>query len=115
MGKMGELAAGLQRHRNVDPLTSHKSAKAIKKTVSRTMLKVWHAIKSAGDTGMTDDEIQHHMVHVLGQKVLAEGGYRKRRSDLTALGFVVWNGHTRKSASGKDANVWIIDANKGEP
>jgi hypothetical protein len=86
--------------RRDDPETSHEAAE-FERTRDR---KIVHAcLHAAGAHGLADFELDQR----LGGSF--NGKWRKRRSDLTDDGVVVWNKeHRTNPMTGKRQRVWIL-------
>ena len=76
------------------------AAEAIKPDANRLRMMVLDAIRSAGERGMTDEEVQ---------EALNMGGstQRPRRGELAQAGLVVKSGQRRPTKSGNPAAVWV--------
>jgi hypothetical protein len=80
--------------------TSCAAAEAVKPDAKRMRQMVYDAIKSAGDDGLTDEE----MFAVVG---LRHNSARPRRIDLMHDGLVRDSGRKRAGSSGHPATVWV--------
>lgn len=83
--------------------TSEAAAERIAPLAARLRARVLAAITAAGDMGMTDDELQA----ALGMPGNTE---RPRRRELEQDGKVRRAGRTRRTASGRQADVWVACA-----
>lgn len=79
--------------------TSHEAAVAIRPAAETLRAKVLEYLRSRGETGATDEEIQDG----LG---MAQNTERPRRVELVEAGSVVDSGETRKTRSGRKAVIW---------
>ncbi len=80
--------------------TSEAAAKAKRPTALTDKRLVLDHIRSCGENGSTDDEIEYHL-SMLHQNASA------RRRGLCIEGLVVDSGKTRKTRSNRSAVVWI--------
>ena len=69
------------------------------------MLQSWvyRTIKDAGDYGVTDDELFMEL------PTDNQSSIRPRRIELVRAGLVKDSGRKRKTSSGRQATVWIIN------
>lgn len=82
-------------------VTSREAAKSIAKS-SQTFKSMVHSfIKTSGDYGCTDEEIQTSLE-------MNPSTQRPRRVDLVRDGVVEDSGKQRKTRSGRNAVVWVI-------
>lgn len=89
-------------------IAAAKKAKASGLPVLRQ--QVYDVIKVAPN-GLTDCEIRIACSELFG--VRSESTYRKRRTELTDLGLVVWTGERRPNEGGNMEKVWA--AAEAEP
>ena len=80
--------------------TSTSAAKAIEPVAGTQRALIVERIRDAQSLGMTDGEIQYEC-EMAGDTV------RPRRGELQKDGLIVDSGRTRKTASGRDAVVWV--------
>lgn len=83
-----------------NPTTSRAAAESIAPELTELEGKVWHAIMSAGGTGMTCEEVEAHTG-------LPHQTASARVNGLNTKGQIVDSGRTRKNNSGRQAIVWI--------
>ena len=79
--------------------TSKAAAKAVEPRIGTQIAKVLGYIKLCAEAGATDDEIERG-THMGGSTV------RPRRGELAMRGLIQKSG-TRKTLSGRDADVWV--------
>ena len=87
--------------RTEDPVTSWLAAfehPGFRHTLRR---RVYLALKAAGWSGHTDDELSEVLDHRINS-------VNKRRQELRDWGLVVDSGRTRKTSSGSLAIVWVL-------
>lgn len=86
--------------------TSQAAADTIGPKLPKLQAMVLGLFEKAGSRGLTDDELQ------------AAGNtpsvLRPRRIELTARGFLRPSGRTRPTVANREAEVWIINRNKGQ-
>jgi hypothetical protein len=82
-----------------DP-ASRKAAKRAKPKFTAQVRRVYHAIETAGEDGLTDEEGQERMV-------ISGNSYRPARGALVKLGLVARSGTFRATRAGNNANIWI--------
>lgn len=92
--------------RDDDYDSSVAAAKKIRKTLSRTMRDVYYVL-SQYPNGLTDSELRSAMVRH-GYPPRAESSYRKRRTELAQLDYVMWAGEHRLNEAGSMERVWTI-------
>lgn len=85
-----------QRHSE----TSVAAAESIRPDANRLRAVVLDAIRRAGADGLTDEE-------GIAATGLSPSTYRPRRVECVQAGKVIDSGKTRKTASGRNAVVWI--------
>lgn len=80
--------------------TSKDAADAIKPKMATLQQRVLDTIKSAGERGMTDEQVR---------SITGLGGSTEvpRRIELVAKGLVKDSGKTRKTRGGRNATVWV--------
>lgn len=82
------------------PATSRAAAAQIAEDAETLRQRVLAAIRAAGEAGMTDEEIQTEL-HMSGNTE------RPRRWELAKICAIRRAGRTRKTTSGREADVWI--------
>ena len=83
-----------------EPTTSKAAAKAIEPSAEVLRGQVLAYIRSQGERGATDEEIQ--------QALEMQGNTeRPRRGELVEAGLVKKSDATRKTSSGRAASVWV--------
>lgn len=92
--------------RDEDHSTSLEAARCVSTTISETMRNVYAVLCICQD-GLTDSELREAMV-ACGFPPKAESTYRKRRTDLMHLGYVVPTGERRMNRSGSPETVWKV-------
>lgn len=97
------IAAPSQSHSE----TSQDAARRIVPASVTLRARVLDSIRHAGSAGMTDDEIQTELK-------MNPSTQRPRRIELVAAGLVYDSLHTRPTASGREAVVWVAAAVQGE-
>lgn len=80
--------------------TSVEASEKIEAVATTLRQRVYHAIMTAGERGMTDEEIQ-------GQLGMNPSTERPRRLELAKAKMIRLNGATRPTASGRRAAVWV--------
>ena len=85
-------------HRDVD--TSVAAAEAIAPTLGRLQRIVFHAIRDAGEYGLTTHELAARLD-------MGRDSVQPRTSELRRLGKIMDSGRRRPNANGKAAIVWI--------
>ena len=88
--------------------TSLEAAQAAENSAGGTRARVLALIRSSGEEGHTDDEIEAAL-EMRHQSASA------RRRELVLNGSIVWSGRKRKTRSGCNANVWTAVCAAGEP
>lgn len=86
-------------HRNID--TSVAAAEAIEPKLGRLQKMAEEAIRSAGERGLTADELAMR----LG---MDRWSVQPRTSELRRKGFIRDSGRRRLNATGKRAIVWVM-------
>lgn len=97
------------RARRRDPITSHMAADTSSKHLSEMKQRILNLFIEHGD--MTDSELNNLYVSQaqLGAwKQVRPDTPRKRRSDLTADGYLVASGLTRVNEFGSPEQVWTV-------
>jgi hypothetical protein len=89
------ISAPYARHSS----TSRAASQAIEPRIHTQRYEVMQCIKQCGSRGATDAEISA-LLSLSGDTV------RPRRGSLAAAGLIEKSG-TRKTASGRDADVWV--------
>lgn len=89
-------------YRGID--TSIAAAKAIAPKLGQLQALALGAIRAAGPTGLTADELAARLGH-------DRWSIQPRTSELRHLGKIVDSGQRRKNCTGKSAIVWIACAN----
>ena len=80
--------------------TSVAAAESIRPDANRLRAVVLDAIRRAGADGMTDEE-------GIAATGIVASTYRPRRVENVQAGKVIDSGKTRKTASGRNAVVWV--------
>lgn len=94
--------------RRTDPETSHRAAAQMSATRTRDRHRVILCHYLHPD-GLTDFEMTERITNALGSDRSDQSApWRKRRSDLTAAGFIEQTPRTRLSPSGSAAVIWRI-------
>lgn len=88
-----------------DSVTSVEAGASVEKVASKLRDAVEAAVRKAGPAGLTDEE-------GVGLLAMSPSTYRPRRVELVDAGLVVNSGTVRKTASGRNAVVWIATARK---
>lgn len=96
MAEVGGLFPPYQRHSD----TSYTAAARVEPTAATLRREVLDFIRSRGDYGATDSEVQ---------AALDMGGNteRPRRRELQTQGFIKDSGHRRLTPSRRQAVVWV--------
>ena len=89
-------SAPFQRH----SATSRAAAKAIEPVAGTQRALIFRLIHCWNYTGVTDSEIGRELA-------LPGDSVRPRRGELLKAGLIVDSGRTRKTASGREAVVWV--------
>lgn len=85
-----------------DSVTSKAAAKEIIESASTLRARVYRAIRDAGTSGLTDEEIQLSLN-------MNPSTQRPRRVELCDAGLVKDSEQKRKTQSGRQAVVWIVN------
>lgn len=85
-----------------DPATSFHAAKVALKSSKRIKQAVLDIFSDVSPDGLIDEELQE----IARERGLNPETARKRRSDLSGEGRLVWNGKYRNAQSGCKARVW---------
>ena len=80
--------------------TSVAAAESIRPDTNRLRAVVLDAIRRAGADGLTDEE-------GIAATGIVASTYRQRRVECVQAGKVIDSGKTRKTASGRNAVVWV--------
>ena len=80
--------------------TSYEASLAILDSANTLRASVYRAIKTADKEGATDEELQFRLQ-------MNPSTQRPRRVELVEMGVVKDSGMTRKTASNRNAVVWI--------
>ncbi len=81
--------------------TSRAAAEGIRPTASTLRTKVLDYLRQCGERGATDEEMQIGIP-------MASSTQRPRRIELVARNLVRDSWAKRKTASGRDAAVWVV-------
>ena len=81
--------------------TSMAAAQSVSLSAATKREAVYQFIKSCGELGATDEEIINHFKHEWSANTP-----RARRVELVAGGSVIDSGHTRETASHRQATIW---------
>jgi hypothetical protein len=90
--------------RDPDHETSKKAARRLKPGLSVKQQLVLDVLTRSPD-GLTDSELRAEMER-LGYPSGGESTYRKRRTELTEKGLVVYAGHVKPNPNGNPEKVW---------
>jgi hypothetical protein len=108
--KWGEMLTGKSASKIADlvqPFGRDEASRAAADNAApkftKQALRVYHAIKNAGEIGLTDEEGQEIMV-------MSGNSYRPARVALSKGNIVARSGQFRPTRSGNKANVWITIA-----
>jgi hypothetical protein len=93
------LYGGMPPHES--PVTSLAAAASVATSSNTLRERVYSAIAAAGEWGMTDDEIER-------ETSLRHQTASARRRELVLLGRIKPNGQTRRTSSGRSAQVWVV-------
>lgn len=96
--------------RRADHETSIAAGAAVTRRLTTLMAAVYKAIKRSGTLGLTDSEVTSAVL-AAGHPEAPDSTYRKRRTELTQLGHVKWNGARRRNPKGSMEKVWVISDN----
>lgn len=105
--KSFKKGSGVAKIRRQDHATSVAASDAISGRVTELMRAAYKAIKKAGTLGLTDSEVTAALMRE-GYPQAPDSTYRKRRTELTQLGHVKWNGARRRNANGSMEKVWVV-------
>ena len=100
-------AAVVARVRSPDHTTSVAASDTVARRITSLMAAVHKAIKVSGTRGLTDSEVTLAIL-AAGHPEAPDSTYRKRRTELTQLGHVRWNGARRRNQKGSMEKVWVI-------
>jgi hypothetical protein len=84
--------------------TSVAAAEAIRPATGRLRMAVLEYLRSCGQNGATDDEMQDALNGTLG---MGPSTQRPRRIELVEAGLVADSGRTRLTKAGRKAVVWV--------
>lgn len=88
--------------RRRDPITSWMAANSV---ANEDTIR-YHVVRALNRRPMTDEEL----LSTLSEKVACTpSGVRSRRAELTQDGYVVNTGRTRKTTTGREAQVWAVN------
>ena len=82
-----------------DPM-SQGAAEEARPSYTQACRKILRMLNQAGDEGSTDEEGEE-LLHMSGNS------YRPARVALVKLGYAAKSGRSRKTRSGRSANIWI--------
>jgi hypothetical protein len=88
--------------RRDDYATSIAAADALKPVTGKIALEVLSFARRYGPIGITDDDLKAYF------RDAPESSYRKRRTELAQLGYLVDSGKVRPNRHGRDETVWVI-------
>lgn len=111
--KLEQQALDLLTYRQDDHETSIEAADKIENRLSDLMRSV-HAVLIQYPSGLTDSELNTAMLRH-DYPDAPEGTYRKRRTDLTTLGYVKWTGEKRANRHGNPQMIWVVIPDKPLP
>lgn len=91
----------------VAPVEISEPAESDGRRITRLMLAVYQVLEKSGARGLTDSEVSRALV-AAGHPEAPDSTYRKRRTELTQLGHVRWNGARRRNPKGAMEKVWVV-------
>lgn len=97
----------IAKTRKPDHATSIAASETVARNITELMRAAYKAIKKAGTLGLTDSEVTAALLRD-GYPQAPDSTYRKRRTELTQLGHVRWNGARRRNANGSMEKVWVV-------
>lgn len=89
--------------RHPDHSTSHEAADRIDTTVLQAEVLM---VLDRSTKGLTDEQLRFHKR--FKKRNFAESTVRKRRTELTQKGVVVWSGAKKKNNLGNNQKVWQL-------
>lgn len=105
--KFKKSASAVAKVRVPDHTTSVAASETVARRITSLMATVHKAIKKSGTRGLTDSEVTLAII-AAGHPEAPDSTYRKRRTELTQLGHVKWNGARRRNPKGSMEKVWVI-------
>ena len=82
-----------------DTETSREAASILRDALGDLRYRVWHILSKSGEGGLADFELRAACEADMGKR--PESTYRKRRSELSAMGLAIETGHRRLNANGR--------------
>lgn len=82
-----------------DKDTSREAASVLRCALGDLRFQVWRTLARAGESGLADFELRAACEAAMGRR--PESTYRKRRSELSAMGLAIETGHRRLNANGR--------------
>lgn len=79
--------------------TSREAASILRDALGDLRFQVWKVLSKAGERGLADFELRKACEAEMGKR--PESTYRKRRSELSAMGLAIETGHRRLNANGR--------------